>query len=314
MIRTAFLLVVTVLLGSAFLQGWISDYFAPSAEQKSNLRQRTSALPGHMGKSVTARFERLPQADQLTIRRNLSRHLLPVNTWLDEVTRSRLKILCLGEEHEQSTRSFLAKNIFSRLDLDVLMLESTPQGIATIKKAMLAKQSFVPLEGADISALITAARAHNPGILITGIEETEQQRKQRIEHSNTGFRDDVLAGNFWKRFQSGKRHVLIFGALHCSDESNWLYAQLRHNAPESLHDAFLNIRVFGEYQNESVQSMVHFLDQAGITRENFVIPDTRKLHPEFKSWFELLTPELRGYKTLLVFRTAQYLNTQATVE
>ncbi len=310
MLRTGLILAVAVLIGSAFVHGWISAWFRPSAEQLSNQQQRVTAVSGHMGKAVSVRFARLNVSQQRAIRANLQQQLLPVNAWLDGIARAQPQVLCFGEDHEQSTRRFLAEKIFPRLNLDVLMLETTPTELQSILQAMHTKQSFVPLEGANISAVISAARNKNPDILLAGIEETESQRVQRIKNSKGGFRDDTLAVNLGKQIQPGKRHALIFGALHCQDDSNWLFAQMRQATPERLRDSLLNIRVLGEFQNESLQAMLYFLNEIGLTQGDFVIPDTRQLDPEFKQWFPLLAPTLRDYQTLLVFRTANYLQPQ----
>ncbi len=303
-------MVVAVLIGSALAQGWISDFLSPTAEQISNQRQRVSALPSHMGKSITARFVRMPIEEQNAIRSNLEQQLQSVDTWLESIARAKPQILCLGEEHEQSTRSFLTEKIFPRLDLDVLMLETTSAGLEVIDRAIQSKQSFVPLEGANIRPVIKAVREKNPDVTLVAIEETKPQRLRRIKLSNQGFRDDTLAVNFWKHYQKGKRHALIFGALHCGDNANWLYAQIRKQAPEHLRTGLLNVRVLGDYQNESLQAMVYFLKTISMTQEDFVVPDTALLHPEVKQWLALLVPTLRDYQTLLVFRSEAYLHAQ----
>ncbi len=309
MIRTGLLLVITVLIGGAFAQGWLSDYLSPSPEEVSNQRQRTSALPSHMGAAISDQFAGMSEFEQSAIRANLQQQLQPVDDWIQSIELAKPQLLCLGEEHEQSTRSFLAKKIFSQLKFDTLMLETTPADLELILSEIEKNQSFVPLEGANIRPIITAAREQNSNLSLTGIEETKAQRLHRIKQSNTGFRDDTLAQNFWEKFQPGRRHALIMGALHCGNYANWLYAQIKQNSPEHLREHLINVRVFGEYQNESLQAMVFFLEDIGMTEKDFVIPDTSLLHPAFKKWFALLEPTLRQYKTLLVFRTSNYIKT-----
>jgi hypothetical protein len=309
MIRTGLLLIITVLIGGAFAQGWISDYLSPSPEEVSNQRQRISALPSHMGESISAQYAGLSEVEQNAIRANLKQQLQPVDDWIQSIALAKPQLLCLGEEHEQTTRSFLAEKIFSQLQFDTLMLETTPAGLGSIIRGIETNPSFVSLEGANISPIISAAREQNSNLTITGIEETKPQRLHRIKQSNTGFRDDTLAQNFWKQFQPGQRHALIMGALHCGNNANWLYAQIKQNSPEDLREHLINVRVFGEYQNESLQAMIYFLKEIGMTEKDFVILDTSLLHPTFKQWFALLEPTLRHYKTLLVFRTSNYIKT-----
>ena len=309
MIRTGLILIITVLIGGAFAQGWLSDYLSPSPEEVSNQRQRTSALPSHMGKSISSQFSGMSKVEQSAIRTNLQQQLQSVDVWIQSIKLAKPQLLCVGEEHEQSTRSFLAAKIFSQLKFDTLMLETTPAGLESILRGIELNQPFVPLEGANISPIISAAQELNSDLTLTGIEETKAQRLLRARQSNTGFRDDTLAQNFWKNFQPGQRHALIMGALHCGNHANWLYAQIKQNSPDHLHEHFINVRVFGEYQNESLQALVFFLQDIGITEKDFVIPDTSRLHPAFKKWFVLLEPTIRHYQTLLVFRSSNYIKT-----
>ncbi len=307
MLRTGVIVVVTVLIGGAFAQGWLSEYLSPSPEQQSDQGQRQTARSNHMGEIATRQFFRLPPDRQETIRGNLRQQLLSVHDWLQRLAAQQPQIICFGEEHEQSTRKFLAEQIFSGLRVDTLLLESTSSDLIAIHEAISRQQSFVPLERANISNIIFATQNKNPEIVIAGIEETHSQRAQRLQNSNASFRDDVLLKNFWSRYRPGQRHALLFGAFHCSDHSNWLFAQLRRHSPTTLQDSLLNVRVLGEFQNESLQAMMYFLNQIGMPQTDFVILDMSKLDSEFKTWFELLIRTFRDYTTLLAFKSATYL-------
>jgi hypothetical protein len=99
------------------------------------------------------------------------------------------------------------------------------------------------------------------------------------------------------------RHIILFGALHCANEPNWLFEYLSGQVPFPLKIRMLNARVLGEHQNGPVEAFVFFLDKIGIEKKNFVIPDTSALHPRIFELFQLLKRQiLENFCTLIVFR------------
>ena len=117
---------------------------------------------------------------------------------------------------------------------------------------------------ADIMNVLRTARAKNPDVRICGIEETEEQQKKQRRHS--GSRDTSIAHNFWNRYQAGRRHVILFGALHCTNDPNWLFGHLYGQAPLPLKNRMVNARVLEEHQNGPVEAFVFFLDELGIEK------------------------------------------------
>jgi hypothetical protein len=95
----------------------------------------------------------------------------------------------------------------------------------------------------------------------------------------------------------------LFGALHCTNEPNWLFKNLFNQASLSLREHMLNLQVLGEHQNGSVEAFVYFLDEIGIEKKTFVIPSTNSLHPRIYELFQMLTQQtLKKYRSLVVFR------------
>ena len=149
--------------------------------------------------------------------------------------------------------------------------------------------------------ILRTVRVINPDIKIYGIEETDKQQKEHGGHS--GSRDQTLARNFWNRFQPGMRHIILLGALHCANEPNWLFEYLHIQAPLFLKKRILNAQVLGEHQSGPLEAFVFFLDEIGIAKKNFVIPDTGALHPFIYELFQELNRQiLEKYCTLIVFR------------
>jgi hypothetical protein len=149
--------------------------------------------------------------------------------------------------------------------------------------------------------ILRSVKDRNPAIKILGIEETDQ--KQKGQHGRSISRDQSIADNFWDRFQPGKIHIILFGALHCTNEPNWLFKNLCNQASLPLKDRMLNVWVLGEHQNGPVEAFVYFLDEIGIERKHFVIPNTNSLHPRIYELFQMLNQQtLKKYRTLVVFR------------
>ena len=247
------------------------------------------------------RFSRLPESEKDAIKENLEFSLISMKQWLTHLDQSNYQIMCLGELHEEATRDFLAEKLFAKFSTDVLMLETTPEHLQRLIKRLDAGRDYFPLLDADIMKILRAVRHRNPAIKIWGIEETDEQKKGQRDHSNS--RDQFIANNFWDKFQPGRIHIILFGALHCTNEPNWLFEYLYSQASLPLKKRMLNVRVLGEHQNGPVEAFVYFLDKIGIEKKHFVIPDTNSLHPRIYELFQMLNQEtLEKYRSLIVFR------------
>ena len=247
------------------------------------------------------RFFRLPKREKAAIKENLESSLISMEQWLTHLDQSDYQIMCMGELHEESTRNFLAEEFFAKFSTDVLLLEATPEHLKRLIKRMNAGRDYFPLLGADIMRVLRTVRDRNPAIRIEGIEETDKQQKGQGGYSNS--RDQSIAHNFWDRFEPEKLHIILFGALHCTNEPNWLYEHLYSQASLPLKERMLNVRVLGEHQNGPVEAFVYFLDEIGINKKDFVIPNTNSLHPRIYELFQLLNRQtLEKYRSLIVFR------------
>jgi hypothetical protein len=247
-------------------------------------------------------FSQLPKPEKTAILENLTSHLISVKQWLTCLGQSKFQIMCMGELHKESTRRFLSETFFPNFSFDVLLLEATPRKLKHLLKRMEAGRDYFPLLDADIMNLLRTVRNKNPNIKIYGIEETENQAKNHYGHSNS--RDQSIAQNFWTTFKPGMRHIILFGALHCTNESNWLFGNLRSQAPPALRNKMLNVWVLGEHQNGPLEAFVYFLDEIGVEKRNFVIPDTSALPQHLYEWFPLLSHQiLEKYRSLIIFRT-----------
>jgi hypothetical protein len=163
-------------------------------------------------------------------------------------------------------------------------------------------RTYFPLLGADIMGILRAAVAANPNIRIYGIEETRWQQKKN--RGRSGSRDESIAYNFWNCYQPDRRHIILFGALHCTSEPKWLFGRVRAQAPFPLKARMLNLAVLEEHQNGPMESFIYFLDEIDRVKKNFVIADTNSLHPRLVQWFRSLSSQiLEKYCAVVVFRT-----------
>jgi hypothetical protein len=247
------------------------------------------------------RFFRLPKPEKAAIIQNLESNLISMEQWLAHLGQSNYRIMCMGELHEESTRNFLAEEFFAKFSTDVLLLEATPEDLKRLIKRMDAGRDYFPLLDADIMKLLRSVKNRNPAVKIWGIEETDEQQKRQHGHSSS--REQSIAHNFWDRFQPGRLHIILFGALHCANEPNWLFKHLSIHASLPLKERMLNVRVLGEHQNGPVEAFVYFLDEIGIEKKQFVIPDTDSLHPCIYEMFPILNRQtLEKFRSLIVFR------------
>jgi hypothetical protein len=247
------------------------------------------------------RFSRLPEPEKAAIKNNLKSSLTSMEQWLTHLGQSDYQIMCMGELHEESTRIFLAKEFFAKFRTDVLLLEATSKDIKRIIKRMDAGRDYFPLLGADIINILRSVKDRNPAIKIWGIEQTDEQQKGQHGHSIS--RDQSIAHNFWDGFQPGKIHIILIGALHCTNEPNWLFKKLCDQTSPHLKERMLNVQVLGEHQNGPVEAFVYFLDEIGIEKKHFVISNTNSLHPRIYELFQMLNRQtLRNCRTLVVFR------------
>lgn len=210
--------------------------------------------------------------------------------------------MCVGELHGESARSILSKEVFADLSADVLMLESTHEQLTGLIKRMQSGRDYFALLGADIMNILRTAGKMIPDFPIFGIEETGKQAENG--HGQSNFRDQAIAKKFWGVFEPGLRHIILFGALHCSNEPDWLFNNLCSRASPALKPEMLNVLVLGDQQYVPVEAFVYFLDEMGIKKSSFVIPDVRSLPDFITNWFSLPSQQRYGtYRSLIIFRS-----------
>jgi hypothetical protein len=245
-------------------------------------------------------FSLLSKPDRTAIQQNLNSNLISIEQWMTRLRQSNFQILCMGELHTESIRRFLSNEFFAEFNVDVLLLETTPRELNDLMKRMEAGRDYFPLLDADIMNILRSVRNRNPDIKIYGIEETDKQSGEKNSQANS--RDQWVAKNFWTSFEPGLRHIVLFGALHCMNESGWLFYNLYNQAPPKLRDKMLNVKVLEEHQNGTLEAFVYFINEIGVEKRNFVIPDTHSLSDHIYEWFPTFNHQiLEKYESLVVF-------------
>ena len=252
---------------------------------------------------VLARVAALPAKERADLISEIGRSIQPFPNWLASLNRRSVTVLCIGENHEPYLRRFLADRLFATLKADVLLLEATAHEARRMRARVEAGDEQVVLLEADIARLLRNSLEANPGLIIHGIEERPEQRSARIE-TRTGSRENSIETNFRTRYQQGRRHVVLYGAFHCSHQGGWLFRRLlKRPPPDATAETLVNLRVAWEHLEAPFEAFVYFLDEIGIAPGDFVIVDPKSLPAQIDDWFPFLSAnELRAFGAVAVFR------------
>ena len=99
------------------------------------------------------------------------------------------------------------------------------------------------------------------------------------------------------------RHIILFGALHCANEPNWLFEYLSGQVPFPPKNPDVKRAGAGRTSKWTGGSLRVLFGQDRNREKNFVIPDTSALHPRIFELFQLLKRQiLENFCTLIVFR------------
>ena len=250
-----------------------------------------------------AQFEALTPPGRTALRAGIEEALQPVPEWLAALDQRLVSVLCIGENHDPYLRRFLAERLFATLKADVLLLEATGREATRIRRRVESGRDPVMLLGADVAGLLRSTLAVNPALEIGGIEERREQRSAR-RRGGAGSREGSIETNFRARYRPGRRHVVLYGAFHCSHQGGWLFQRLRRQPPPGAPvESLLNLRVAWEHLEPPFEAFTYFLDEIGFPPGDFVITDPGSLPAEIADWFPFLSAnELRVFGAIAVFR------------
>ncbi len=286
---------VAILLGISVHQGYTAYFHTPTVQPANQTRIQ---YPDYhlVARNALARFKALPLARQNRLRENLNSNLVDFPVWIESFKAQNFAFVCLGENHNDRTRLFLAQTFFAAYQPDVLMLEATGTALARMKDSW---RAYVPLLGADISSILKALPATTE---IVGIEQSERQ-KTVVTQNRSQSRDQAILANFQSHFQSQKRNLVLFGALHCGDFEDWFYGLASRTSTLGPSHRKTNLRVLGEHQDGALEAFIYFLDEIGLKKANFAISKTGNLDSWIYDAFAVFTDQtLKHYDSVIVFR------------
>jgi len=246
-------------------------------------------------------FAAMPASRRRELAENLRSNIGNLDEELARLDESRLVILCVGERHMASTRRFLADTMFPKLAIDALFLEIPGDELPEMLRQIDAGVPEVPLLGEDIAAVVRSVRNSNADVVIAGIDESASQKAQRY-HLKRGSRDISIAGNLRSQIRRQKRHAVLFGALHCADQPNWMYRRIRTSERRVNREEIRNINVIGEHQDGTVEAFMVFAHDLGVDAREFMIADTGALDRLIFTWFPALTNSFLRFDSVIVFR------------
>ncbi len=255
------------------------------------------------GEAALNRYNTFTPGQQDAMRQAISNVIEPLNTWIREVDQENFDLLCLGENHDDYIRRFAAEHVFKILEFDVLLLEANQDEVEDILEQVRDGDDRIELLGADLGPVMRAVLARNPDIVVYGIEETERQKKAR-QKTLEGGRETSIENNFRSLYVAGRKHLILYGAFHCSNTWNWLYYRIKQK-PGKLEDAKTrSIRLNREHIEGPIESFVFFLDEIDAApRHHFVITENSALPGEIKEWFPFFQAnELGISESMIVFR------------
>jgi len=234
-------------------------------------------------------FVELPAARQTAIREHLAVRLVDFDVWVREKRRIPAHLICLGENHDNQTRTFLAQHVFPSLPPDHLMIEATAEETIRIQNDT---RAYVPLLGADISAILKQLPKTTA---VVGIEQNMSQSSLS--------RERAILANLLGALRADALTMVLYGALHCGDYEGWLYDILTNTNASNLPDQISSVRVLGEHQDGSLEAFIYFLDEIGMKKDNFVITPSRKLDEWLRGAFPVLNDQtLDHFDDVVVFR------------
>jgi hypothetical protein len=294
---------ILVILGIFLAMGydWAKENFVPSPLPPYRPTQGNTHYPeiDYLRKNALRKLADIPPFEQQQLRDSLASTITTLDSWLAKISTVQPDVICVGENHDDVTRAFLATRFFPKYPVDVLMLEITHDNLAILVKLIESGSSPLSMLEADVAEVIRAARAANMRVSVQGIEETRSQRIARFK-TRAGSREQSIVDNFNAHFRNGRRHAVLYGALHCIDEPNWFLGRIRKNHGHQIGST-LSVNVVNAHGSGETEAFLNFLNELGLPPPPFVVPHTAMLHAEIYAWFPHLTQSLRQYDAAIVF-------------
>ena len=290
------IVVVVAFLGVCYLVSewlWSTPLLKPELPPPVDLHYQYRRLASAAVDIVDA----LPASRRDAIAARLQAAIIPLDQWLGRLVENRNQLICLGEIHTESTRRFIAFDLFEDLALDLLMLELTPEETPALLTGPLDEML---VEDVDMSVVVRAAQAANPRVAIVGVEESGSQLEQR-KRAGTGSREDSIFVNVVPHLRPGQRQVVLYGARHCMTLPDHLYEMLARMPTIDPERQLLNVRIWGRHQHGAVEGFAKVAHHLGVEHETYVILDPESLYELELKLLHPLLETFRWFEAVIVF-------------
>lgn len=278
---------------------------APSADAVTRDPRLSFAHAAHLGRSALEAYRRLPAAEQDRLRKALEENLWTLSRWSATIRERGPRFLCLGERHRDAVRRFLAASVLPRLPLEVMMLEADLSWVRAALEAHAAGEPVPHLLDATMTPIFDALATFHSSADIIGVDESALERRARRSLSRADLsrlaREDTILTNLRRRWQPGKRHVVLFGALHCRDLPQWLFARLPRESDVVDRAQSLNTVVLARYQEPAIQLLMYLLEEMGLRGSAWVVPDTTRFPQRLLQWLPNVTDAFATYDSAILF-------------
>lgn len=239
---------------------------------------------------------------------NLARESLQVSQWVENLNAQDYSFLCLGERHSDNFREYIAEKIFSDLRFDVLFIETTPDKAFQIVELYHQGEKNIPLLGANLFPVLRAAFLKNPHLKVVGVERTQEQRRLHTvdmfenEGQTRLSREGFIAKNILDNWHSGKKHVALYGALHCAlndiglpNEASF-FRLLRSSRPQP--EKWISSRLVNKEMNIYFNIIVNSFTLSG---SEFVLPLGHSIKPQTYNYNWKMMELLENFDTIIRF-------------
>jgi hypothetical protein len=290
-------LLITALIAIGF--GWAVEHYRarPGPAQVAGDPRLSFRPAAHLARSAVRDFRALTIDQQRVLRDDLSAATSTLDVWAREHVNAT-SVLCLGERHEDAIRAFIGREVLSRIDYQVLMLETSQAQL----QAMLARfddGQSVTLLDASLNGILNAARTHRPAVKIIAIDEYQASRHSSARTLSN--RESSLVARIRAEWRPGRRHAILFGALHCRAQSGWMMHRLAQQDARIRRAGIKGAVVLARYREASAQVLMYLLEEIGLGREIVVIPQISLFPKLIQQWLPITADALAGYDSAIMF-------------
>lgn len=282
----------------AIVLGWAIEHYRARPQVTQSVGDpRLSFRPAaHLARGAVRKYHALPTAERQELRDELLASMSSVDEWArDHVADT--SVLCIGERHEESIRTFVATAILPRLHYQILMLETSRAQLHTML-VEFDKHQPVKLLAAPLNAILNATRTSQPAAQVIAIDE--HQAATRGPRTLPG-RESALVARIREEWQPGHQYTVLFGALHCRREPGWMLHQLAAEDPRIRRAGIMGTVILARYREASAQVLMYLLEEIGLGREVVVVPRVARFPKRIQRWLPLVADAFAGYDSAILF-------------